>query len=494
VTALLAATPLVVILLGMGVLRRSAAVAGAAGLAVALILALTIFRLSADGPGGDLRAGAATFAEALHTTATILWIILPALAIFEYQRRVGAIERIRQFLAAMADDRRIQAMLIAWFFALFMEGAAGFGTPVALAAPLLVGLGYAPVRALSLALLGHAAGVSFGAVGTPVLAQVAVTGLGAGDIAIRTALLHALAGPVLLVLMVRLAGNTPLSRSDLSWSALAALSFFVPSVALAYLTGPELPTLGGALLGMAIFVVLLRRARPGGMPDVRRLLPDLAPYLVVLVLVLATRLIGPARDALSDLALTWSLDGRFGGTFEPFYHPGTILFLGFFAGALFTGRGRFIGPALAAAARRLLPVAIALFVMLALSRLMVHAGMVEAIASAASGVGPAWPLIAPAVGVLGTFITGSATASNILFSEFQLSIAAGLTLSPAAIAAGQSFGAAIGNIIAPHNIIAGGATVGLSGREGEILARTAWPCAIYAGIGGAALFILSLPS
>jgi lactate permease len=215
-SALLAAAPLAVILVGMGVLRRSAVVAGSVGLVVALVLTATTFDLTDGAPGSELRAGLGAFAEAVHTTATILWIILPAIAIFEFQSRSGAIERIRDTLAALTDDCRIQALLIAWYFALFMEGAAGFGTPVALAAPLLVGLGYTPVKAVTLALLGHAAGVSFGALGTPVLVQVALTGLAAGDVAVRTAGLHALAGPVLLLLMVRLAGDTPLTRSDLA--------------------------------------------------------------------------------------------------------------------------------------------------------------------------------------------------------------------------------------------------------------------------------------
>jgi lactate permease len=116
--------------------------------------------------------------------------------------------------------------------------------------------------------------------------------------------------------------------------------------------------------------------------------------------------------------------------------------------------------------------------------------MISTLASIASGTGPAWPLIAPLIGVLGTFITGSATASNILFTELQLSNAASLSLSPLAMAAAQGFRAAIGNVIAPHNILAGSATVGLVGREGDVLAHTAWPCAGYAGVGGAAVFSL----
>lgn len=491
-SALLAATPLFVILAVMGLLRQSAVVAGLMGLAVAVVLATTAFQLESGTAGGELAGALGVMAEAVHATATILWIILPALAIYEFQRQAGAIERIRDTLAALADERRIQALLIAWFFGLFMEGAAGFGTPVALAAPLLVGLGYAPVRAVALALLGHAAGVSFGAVGTPVLAQIEITGLAAQAVAVRTAALHVVAGPVLLLLMVRLAGKGPLRRSDVGWAGLAALCFLAPSLALAFLAGPELPTLGGALIGTAVFVLILRRHRPSRALDLHALIPDLAPYLVILLLVLATRLIPPLQEELSGLALSWRFAETFRGSFQPLYHPGTMLFLGLILGAVVTQRGRLLGGALLAAFRRLLAVALALLVMLALSRLMVHSGMIEALAIAAAGAGRAWPLIAPLIGVLGTFITGSATASNILFSELQLSTASNLSLPPATMVAAQSFGAAIGNIVAPHNIIAGSATVGLIGREGDILRLTARPCALYAGIGGIVILVALL--
>ncbi|WP_175550336.1 L-lactate permease, partial [Palleronia salina] len=159
-----------------------------------------------------------------------------------------------------------------------------------------------------------------------------------------------------------------------------------------------------------------------------------------------------------------------------------------FLSALFTGRGRFLPGAVSAAMRRLFPVSVALLVMLALSRLMVHADMIASLAAAAAGVGQAWPLLAPYVGVLGTFITGSATSSNILFTEFQVSTAHSVDVPPAILVAAHGFGLAIGNIVAPHNIIAGSATVGLIGREGEALASTLRPCLIYAAIGGLLAF------
>ncbi|MDT8854325.1 L-lactate permease [Paracoccaceae bacterium Fryx2] len=484
--------PILVVLLGMGVLRLSAAVAGGAGLAAALLLATTAFDLTA-GSGGTIgvpQAAVGTAAEALHAAATILWIILPALAIYEVQQRSGAIDRIRSLLSGLADDRRILVLLIAWFFGLFMEGAAGFGTPVALGAPLLVGLGFTPVRAVVLALVGHAAGVCFGAAGTPVLTQATITGVAAADIALWAAVLPAAVGIVLILTLLRLADDAPLRRADLGWGALAALCFFVPSVALAALVGPELPTLGGALIGCGAFVLVLRRRDPSRqtVPLSRTHLADLAPYACILGLVLVSRLVPALQEPLSSLALRWALPGGFSGAFQPLYHPGTILALGLIAGALATGRGGYLLPAIAAALHRLLPVGLALLVMLGLARIMVHSGMVVTLAEAAAHAGAAWPLLAPSIGVLGTFVTGSATASNILFSEFQATTATALALPVPVMLAGQTFGAGIGNIVAPHNIIAGCATVGLKGQEGRILSQTLLPC-LACVLGGGALLL-----
>jgi lactate permease len=490
VAAGLAALPLLAVLLGMTALGWSAALAGGAGLLIAA--GLVVSGLSpASLPGGTVAGAGATLAEALFSTLTILWIILPALILFEFQNRTGAIGRIRAALGGLTGDARIQVILIAWFFGLFIEGAAGFGTPVALSAPLLVGLGHPPARAVVLALLGHASGVTFGAVGTPTLTQVEISGLAPTSLAGTVAPLNVLPGLVLLFATVRLAAPGRLRASDYGWSALAAVSFFVPSILLAAFVGPEVPSLGGALVGAAVFILILRR-RGGRAPVAPGLLADLSPYLAIVGLVLLTRLVGPISEALQAPDLRWTLDeGTFRGGFQPLYHPGTILMAGLVAAALPTGRAAALAPSVRDALRRLLPVALALTVMLSLSRLMVHAGMIGELAATASLAGAFWPLVAPMVGVLGTFITGSATASNILFTDLQLSVARDLGLPAVPMTAAQGFGAAFGNVVAPHNIIAGCATVGLAGREGEILRGTALPAVIAIAIGGALVFFFA---
>lgn len=161
-------------------------------------------------------------------------------------------------------------------------------------------------------------------------------------------------------------------------------------------------------------------------------------------------------------------------------------------GAIQRAQPRVLALAAIGAARRIAPVTIALLAMLGLSRLMVHSGMTGALAMAAAEyVGVVWPLVAPSVGILGTFTTGSATASNVLFSDFQQETATQLDLPPLAMLGAQGAGAAVGNVIAPHNIIAGAATVGLQGGEGAVMRRTVPVCVAYAIAAGTMAFLLS---
>ncbi|MEM7489993.1 MAG: L-lactate permease [Pseudomonadota bacterium] len=485
-TAALGALPIAVVLAAMAGLGWPAARAGALGLTLAAILAVTVFGLGAGG------LGATTFgivAEAAHTTAIILWIVLPALMLHAYGQGTGGVARLRDALAGITAKPRAQVVLIAWFFGLFMEGAAGFGAPVALAAPLLVGLGIPPVRAVAAALLGHASGVSFGAVGTPALALGEVGGLDPAALALPMAALHGLSGGVLLLATVRVAVPERLDGAALRFCALAAVLFLAPHAALAWATGPELPTLGAALLGGAAFAAWLRRGAPSP-PSQRNVLPDLAPYLAVVGLILASRLIPPLRDALTTWELAWTLPGGFAGTVVPLFHPGTFLLVGLALAALATGRAAALAPAGATALGRLLPVAAALGTMILLARVMVHSGMVEALARAAAGLGPAWPVLAPSVGALGTFVTGSATASNVLFGPLQADAAATAGWPATIMLAAQGYGAAIGNVVAPHNIVAGAAAVGLAARESAILRQTGLPAlAVLAAAGGLVLLI-----
>ncbi len=472
------------------------------GLAIALVLAWGPFResLAAEVGGGSATTGA--LAEALFTAAAILWIIIPALAIHQVQVASGAIGVLERTLGRVTGDPRVLALLIAWFFALFMEGAAGFGTSAALAAPFLVGAGFAPTQAVILSLVGHAAGVSFGAIGTPIVPQVAATEFSALEISRATASYHALLGLTLAVTVVVLTSRSSApgdrSRSPVREVLAAAALFLVPYLAIAWVIGPELPTLGGALLGGLGFVWLVRRSRPATEPpdeaEERSALWAAAPYLSVVGLVLVTRMVPGLSTFLQDLEINWELAGGFSGSFAPLYHPGTLLVGGLLMGALIQQRSwRAAATALRLAVGQVGPVVIALVAMLGLSRMMVAAGMIDTLARAASEIaGGSWPVFAPVVGALGTFITGSATASNILFTDFQVATAQTLGEPVLPLIGAQGFGAAAGNMIAPHNVIAAAAVVGATGDEGTMLRTTLWVALAYVIAGGvlASMFVL----
>jgi lactate permease len=502
--ALLAALPLLLILVAMLAWRWSAARAGVTGLALTLLIAWFGFGYGTQvlPDLGIARATGGALAEALFIAATILWIVFPALCIHELQLRTGAIDVMRMAMGRLSDDPRIVALLVAWFFVLFIEGAAGFGTSVALAAPFLVSAGFRRVEAVSIPLVGHAVGVSFGAVGTPVLAQVAITPYSGLEIAAATGMYHGLLGwlmPLVAMLLVTrsLPRDARLAPGAWGWALLAAILFLVPHTLIATFVGPELPTLGGSLIGAALFIGALRvahRLRSRGASASVPLSATLrtgavlragAPYLVLVAAVLSTRLLPGVQEGLSGFTLTWRAD-PFAGSFAPLYHPGTMLLLGFVGGALWQRAPRAdLLQAFRSAGAKLAPVTIALIAMLGLSRLMVYGGMVDVLAdSAALAAGAAWPLFAPFIGLLGTFVTGSATASNILFSGFQQATAERLQLPPLALLGAQGFGAAVGNIVCPHNIIAAGATVNLIGKEGEVLRRTLGIALLYALLGG----------
>lgn len=465
--------------------------------------------------------------EALGTSLSILWIIVAALCIYYAQLASGAIEQIQRQLSRLHSDPRVSALLIAWFFSLFMEGAAGFGTSAALTAPFLVAAGYRPVIAVVLALWGHSMGVTFGAVGTPVISQawlVAMPELTLGQAVIpyliATTGVLAMGLSWALVRFAPLNASTPWPaipwRTSLLLGLLAGFGFLLPAIATAWYLGPELPTLVGALVGAILFVLLAPHVLATHKPDNTEnntsnmpFLAALAPYLVLVLLVLVTRLVPEIKAGLQ--ALQWQVQwDNYQFSFQYLYHPGTMLMLSFVIGIgiqwLSTRRAQphsattmdaqpfqhRLRHAVAQALTRALTVLPALVIMLLLSRLLVHNQAIVQLGQQVVAVtGATWPFWAPWFGVLGTFITGSATSSNILFSEFQRSAATSAQVPYTPLLGAQTFGAAIGNMICPHNIIAAGATVNIQGEEGHVL-RYTLPMALMLSViaGGVAIWLV----
>ncbi len=281
-SAALAALPILLVLALMVGLRWPAARAGIAGATLALVVALFGFGFGRDilPDAGVVGGLAGVAAEAGFTSLTILWIILPALAIYHLQAATGGTEVLRSSLGQLSDDPRLLALLIGWFFTLFMEGGAGFGSPVALAAPFLVGVGFRPLDAVVIAMIGNAVGVSFGAIGTPVVPMAAASGESPLAIAGASATYHLAFGLVPLIVMMSIASRgtgTRMRGPIWGWTVFAGPAFLVPMWTIATYVGPELLTLGGALVGGGIFVGALllvrRRSRPSPTRRSRRSIP-----------------------------------------------------------------------------------------------------------------------------------------------------------------------------------------------------------------------------
>jgi lactate permease len=482
------------------------------------------------------RVGAA-LVEALGITLGILLIVFGALFLLAVMRRGGALRALEESLGRVTRDRRLQAVLVAWVLGSFLEGAAGFGTPAAITAPLLIGLGFPPLAAVACALIGDSTAVSFGALGTPIAIGMeqglaGITGPGApGALAIaqRIALMDVAVGalmPLVLVLSITVGfGGRDGWRRGLAAAPFAlavGLAHMLTAALVASTLGPEFPSLLGPLVAAA---VALWAARPGRLaprepwefpssaePSAPRLPPApspplaraLAPYGLLAGLLALTRVRGLGLGqwlASVEVRLEDVLGTGITARLQPLHSPGVFLALSALAAAALLGLAWRSGvrESAAEALRVTGRTALALLAAVALVRVFIHSGvnatglpsMPLLLASTASeSLGSLWPLAAPWVGALGSFIAGSATFSNMLFASLQSSVATQTGFDALTVLALQGMGAAAGNMVCVHNVVAACAVAGLLSSEGQVLRRTAPPMLVYvllAGLLGLAL-------
>jgi len=499
------------------------------------------------------RVVAAASLRSLMISLSLLWIILPALALFYTLRETGGMAAIRAGFLDISPDARVQALVVAWLFGSFMEGAAGFGTPALVAGPLLVALGFPPLAACASALIIQSTPVTFGGAGTPIL-------IGMGEalnvppvmqmveaspisydafiaaIGARAATVHAVCGLLvpflLLAVLGRLFGPDRSARTALSlwpFALFSGLAFVVPYVAVAWLLGPEFPSLLGSLIALAIVVPAARRgfllgnqpvwtfdpveswppewgggAATGsaGAPEADAgdlgLLRAWSPYLVAAALLVLTRLTAlPLRGALESVTVSWDniLGTPLSQSVQPLYLPGTVLALAALATPLLHRRplARSVRRAWGGAAATLAKPTLALIFAVALVRVFIDSSVnqvglqsmpIYLAERLASSAGAAWPFFAPWVGAMGAFVAGSNTVSDLMFAVFQFGVAAAAGLPIVLVLALQAVGGAAGNMITVHNVVAASATVGLVGEEGTLIRITLLPMMVYLVLAG----------
>lgn len=527
----------------------------------AVVLAWAVWRV-------DGSRIAASTVQGLFITFDILLIIFGAILLLKTLEHSGGVAAIRRSFHGISDDRRVQVVIIAWLFGSFIEGSAGFGTPAAIAAPLMVALGFPAAAAVMLGMMIQSTAVTFGAVGTPILIGV-TDGLASPELSARlsaagisfeqyrltittyAACLHGITGtliPTLMVMMMtRFFGQNRSWTEGLSilpFAIFGGLAFTVPYTLTGALLGPEFPSLFGAAIGLMIVTFAARRGflvpsgtwdfgpRDSWAPDWLGISPAnvndderdpristhlaWAPYALVALLLVITRLRQlPVGDYLRALKISWNgiLSTDIAASSTPLYLPATMLLAAVVA-TWFLHRmtGRQITGALRDSSRVLLGAGFVLIFTVPMVRVYINSGvngivladgaslpsMPIAMATwVAANVGGVWPFFAPAVGALGAFIAGSNTVSNLMFSLFQLGVATQLAINGAMVVALQAVGAAAGNMIAIHNVVAASATVGLLGQEGATLRKTILPTVYYLLVVGLlgllSIYVLKLP-
>jgi lactate permease len=542
--ALLALVPILVVIVLMVAMNWPAKKVMPLGWAAAVLLAAAVWKMPFNWLAGATVSGAL---EAFN----ILIIVFGAILLMNTLKNSGAIRVIKSTFYNISPDRRIQAIIIAFLFGAFIEGAAGFGTPAALAGPLMVSLGFPPLAAAILALVGNSTPVSFGAVGTPIIGGVArvldsqavrdsIAQYGWSwdtfihQIGVYVGTGHAVVGtlmPLMIVLiMTKLFGEKKSFKDGLQvlpFALFAGLSFTVPYLLLAVFIGPELPSLLGALIALAITITAAKSGflvpktawdfadrkywgsdwvgtvevsdDGDGKPKMNPFLAWL-PYLLVAGILVVTRVPALGVKALfTSPAVTISWKEILGTSLvynlQALYLPGTIPFILVAILTIFLHRmdTATVRETWSRSLKQMIPATIALVFAVGMVTVMRNSGnnasgyidMLKALSEAAAALlAPIWYFVAPFIGILGAFMTGSNTVSNVLFSSFQYEVAASAGLSKVIVVALQSIGGAAGNMICVHNVVAASTTVGVLGKEGRIIRTNVIPAAIYAILAG----------
>lgn len=484
---LLALLPVAVVLLLMLGLRWGGARAGAAGWFVALILASLAF-----GAGWELLAY--TQVKAVLLTLDVLYIIWTALLLYHVANEAGAVVTIGQALPSLTGDRTLQGLLLGWVFASFLQGMGGFGVPVAVSAPLLVGLGYSPVQAVLMACIGHGWAVNFGSMATSFQTLMAVTGLPGEMLAPDAAILLGFSALSCGVVVAFIADGWRGLRRTLP--AILIIGAVMGAVQYLLVThgfwtlGATLAALAGLAAGLA--VCRLPRYRPLGqntsdLPSTRKIVMALSGYAVLVALAFALNWIAPLNRLVDSVqlnlyfpelttALGVKTPAGMGRGINLFGHPGAILlYASVFAFLLYRRAGDYPPAAL----RRILDrtahgavgSSLGVAAMVGMAVIMSHSGMTGLLAQGLSRVfsGSLYPLAAPLIGALGAFITGSNNNSNVLFAVLQMRTAELLGLSIPLILGAQTAGGSLGSIMAPAKVIVGCSTVGLGEDESVVM-------------------------
>lgn len=496
---ILAIIPVLLLIILMEFFKMSGDKSSVISLVATILIAFFGFHFPADDLLYSFLYGA------LKAVSPILIIILMAIFSYNVLLKTKKMEIIKQQFSSISADKSIQVLLLTWGFGGLLEAMAGFGTAVAIPAAILISLGFKPIFSATVSLIANSVATAFGAIGTPVLVLAKETNLDvqvlSTNVVLQLSVLMFLVPLALLFLTNPKLKSLP--RNVFLALLVGAVSLGGQYVAARYM-GAESPAIIGSILSIIVIVAYGKLTaakeektrqntlKPG------EILNAWSIYLLILLLIILTSPLFPGlRTTLENNWVTRiSLpvnDSTLNYTISWLTHAGVLLFIGTFIGGLIQGATvKELFVVLWNTVKQLKKTFVTVICLVGLSTIMDTAGMISVIATAlAAATGSLYPLFAPVIGCLGTFITGSDTSSNILFGKLQSSVAGHIHVSPDWLSAANTVGATGGKIISPQSIAIATSAGNQQGREGEIL-KAAIPYALaYVAITGIIVYIFS---
>jgi len=526
---LCALAPIIIIIILMFFFRMPALYAMPLIYIITLIIAMLVWQM-------DSAWIAAASVKGFFSALELILIIFGALLLLNIMKSSGAIVKIDNTISSLSRDRRIQTILIGWFFVAFVESISGFGTPAALAAPFLVALGFNPLAAVMVALIGDGVATTFGAAGTPILigmtnalnskdfiSMFSASGTSLDTIiretAVNAAIINGIISiimPLAMVIMLTYFFDKNLRAGLKIWpfAILSGLCFSVPYVLIAIFLGPEFPSIIGSVVGflLVVFFIKIRFLVP---KEIYRFKHDIdydvkekknlleinafkafLPYVIVIILLFITRIPQIGLKVILQ-QITIGIDRVFmtniSASIPYLYNPGTMFIIASLFALVIYRRNIKSYKDIFYPLKNIYKPFITLAFTIALVQIMVNSGvnnsnlpsMPIVLGSLAASLGSILYFFAsPFIGVLGAFLTGSNTMSNLLFSPLQATTAHSLGIKPSLILSLQTVGGAIGNMICIFNVVAAYATVNMHEREFAVIKLNLIPAIIHALLAG----------
>ena len=493
-TLVLAIIPVLLLIVLMAFFKMPGDKSSIISLIVTMLIALFGFSFSADNLFYSFIYGA------LKAVSPILIIILMAIFSYNVLLKTEKMEIIKQQFASISTDKSIQVLLLTWGFGGLLEAMAGFGTAVAIPAAILISLGFKPIFSATVSLIANSVATAFGAIGTPVLVLAKETNLDVLHLSTNVVLqLSVLMFLIPLVLLFLTDSKIKSLPKNIFLALLVGSVSLISQYLAAKYMGAESPAIIGSILSIIVIVLYGKltaskeeKARKSHL-KVKDIMNAWSIYLLILFLIIltsplfpglrhtlennwVTRISLPINSSTANYTISWLT------------HAGVLLFIGTFVGGLIQE----LFAVLWNTVKQLKKTFITVICLVGLSTIMDTSGMIAVIATAlATATGSLYPLFAPVIGCLGTFITGSDTSSNILFGKLQASVAGQIHVSPDWLSAANTVGATGGKIISPQSIAIATSAGNQQGKEGEIL-KAAIPYAlVYVAITGLIVYIFS---